>query len=55
MGFDPNSIMRAGELNIMLLIVNIVISLIAGGVAVFIANRMKNWMNKNNTLNRNIS
>ena len=55
LGFDLNSIMRAGELNIMLLIVNIVISLIAGGVAVFIANRMKNWMNKNNTVNRNIS
>ncbi len=55
LGFDPNSIMSAGELNIMLLIVNIVISLIAGGVAVFIANRMKNWMNKNNTVNRNIS
>ncbi len=47
LGFDPNSIMRTDELNILLFTVNLVVSLIAGGIAVFIANRIKNGMNKN--------
>jgi len=55
LGFDPNSIMRTDELNIVLFSVNILISLIAGGVAVFIANRIKKGMNKNKTVNHNIS
>ncbi len=47
LGFDPSSIMRTDELNILLFTVNLVVSLIAGGIAVFIANRIKNGMNKN--------
>lgn len=50
LGFDPNSIMRTDELNILLFTVNLVVSLIAGGIAVFIANRIKKRMNKNKTI-----
>ena len=54
LGFDPNSIMETDELNIMFFTVNIVISLIGGGIAVFIANMIKNRMNKNKAANHNI-
>lgn len=53
-GFDPNSIMKTDELNIMLFTFNIVISLISGGITVFIANKIKNEMNKNKAQNHNI-
>jgi len=48
LGFDPNSIMETGELNIILFVVNILISLLGGGVAVFIGVRIKNTLNNIN-------
>ena len=44
-GFDTNSIIKSSELDIMLLIVNLSISLIGGAVAVFIASKVNNRMN----------
>lgn len=41
-GFDPNSIMESGEVNVLLFTVNIVVSLFGGGIAVFIANKINN-------------
>ncbi len=46
LGFDENSIMETGEANMLLLIVNIAVSVIGGGIAVFIAATIKNRMNK---------
>ena len=43
-GFEANSIIKSSELDIMLLIVNLSISLIGGAVAVFIASKVKNKM-----------
>ena len=45
-GFDPNSIMENGEMNIILFTVNMVVSLIGGGVAIFVAKKIKIGMNK---------
>ena len=46
LGFDENSIIETGEVNMMLLVLNIAVSLIGGGIAVFIAAKIKNRMNK---------
>ena len=46
LGFDANTIVESGELNMMLLAVNLAISLTGGMAAVFIASRIKNGMNK---------
>ena len=49
LGFNPNSIMESGELNVVLFSVNIIVSLIGGGIAVFIASKLKSKMNKDQT------
>ena len=49
LGFDANAIMESGEANISLLILNITVSLIGGGIAVFIAVKIKNRMDKGKT------
>ena len=46
LGFDASAIVESGELNMMLLAINLAISLTGGMAAVFIANRIKNSMNK---------
>lgn len=46
LGFDPNSIMETGDTNILLFIINIIISLIGGALAVFMASNLKKRMNK---------
>ncbi len=46
LGFDPNTIMETGEINIIRLTVNILISIIGAGIAVVIATKIKNGMNK---------
>ena len=46
LGFDPNSIMETGEVNTFLFVVNIFISLIGGGMAVFMASKIEKGMNK---------
>ncbi len=49
LGFDPNSIMETEKLNIILFAINILISLVGGGIAVFIASKIKNGMNSYKT------
>ena len=47
-GFDTNSIMETGEPNIILFTINIIVSLIGGGIAVFVANRIKSGLKNTN-------
>ncbi len=54
LGFNPNSIMETGDVNLLLFIVNIVISIMGGVLAVFIANKIKNRMNKSKNGNHNL-
>ncbi|NOR75271.1 MAG: hypothetical protein GQ525_08930 [Draconibacterium sp.] len=54
LGFNPNSIMETGDVNLLLFIVNIVISLLGGVFAVFIANKIKSGLNKRKTGNHNL-
>ncbi len=51
LGFDTKSIIETGEIDIILLTVNVLLSLIGGGIAVVIANKIKYKMNKNETVN----
>ena len=46
LGFDASAIIESGELNMMLLAINLAISLTGGIAAVFIAIGIKNSMNK---------
>ena len=54
LGFNPNSIMETGDVNLLLFIVNIVISIMGGVLAVFIANKIKSRMNKIKTADNNM-
>ncbi len=54
LGFNPNSIMETGDVNLLLFIVNIVISIMGGVLAVFIANKIKSRMNKSKTTDNNV-
>lgn len=47
LGFDPNSIMETGQINIILLTMNILTSLVGSCIAVVVANKVKNRLNKN--------
>ena len=49
LGFNPNSIMESGVFNELLFSINIVVSLIVGALAVFIASKLKSKMNKDQT------
>lgn len=48
-GIDPNTIMESGEMDIIRFGLNLFISLIGGGIAVFLAYKIKKRMNKDNT------
>jgi len=47
LGFDPVSIMQSGDVNIVLLILNFLISFAGGVVALIIAKKLWIFMNKN--------
>ena len=48
LGFNPKAIMQLGEVNLVLLSINIMVSVLGGIVAVFLFFKLKNKMNINN-------
>ncbi len=44
-GFNPKAIMQSGEVDLVLLSVNIIISVLGGIVALFLISKLKNKMN----------
>ena len=48
LGFDPQSIMHLGTVNLNLFIINAVVSFIGGSFAVVLISMLKNKMNANN-------
>ena len=44
-GFDPVSIMSNGEINYVLLVINLLVSFFGGVIGVFILNKLKGKMN----------
>jgi len=48
LGFNPKAIMQLGEVDLVLLSINILISFLGGIIALFFISKLKKKMNKNN-------
>ena len=45
LGFDPNSIIQSGSVNLVLFILNLIVSFIGGAIAIFLIYKLKTKMN----------
>lgn len=48
LGFNPNTIMQSGTINIILLLINLIVSFCGGVIAVILLKKLKILMSKNN-------
>ncbi|MBP8793435.1 MAG: hypothetical protein KBE41_02460 [Lutibacter sp.] len=50
LGFDPFSIVQTGNINLILLSINLIVSFIGGAIALILIKKLKIKLNKNSTL-----
>ena len=50
MGFDPNAVLALGEFHVLLFVLNLVVSLSGGGLAIYIANKIQQRINEKNNI-----
>lgn len=52
LGFDPFSIVQSGNIHILLLCINLIVSFFGGAIALILIQKLKTVLNKNSTNNK---
>ena len=47
LGFDPNAIMKLGNINLYLFLINVIVSFLGGVIAVILIKKLRKTMNQN--------